>query len=390
MFIASTLLLLACGPQGEDEEPAGGEEATVELELGATSPGNRLIVWQQNIEAMKAAKVAPQLLTRAMLQWTYKPDIVVLQEAWQRVLCGDYLHEAEDPSLANWKGSLGDGNGLARTCAQGKPALPGSLLHQLGTALWGGAQNADHRRPFNHFLGSQSRTGTAVIWDQRRFVFEDSFAYDDSSVPGCSDVLATYKRVAVLLRDTRRTADASDDRLVAVASVHYASACLSASNQWVAEQMVERWGTWGGRPLALRLLGGDFNARVDEASATYAQRRREETPTGWYRSITRNTRWRGGTFLDPIVARHPRGTGDQSPLCGQWTYPNVSSCAAKTSCSQTCAGWGIGGKLDRIDYLFTSTGHGPPASARILSAETDDTGAGYSDHKAVRVSVAHQ
>lgn len=390
MFLAATLVLFSCGPEGDDDVALPDEEATVELELGGTSPSNRVIVWQQNIEAMKAAKVAPKLLTQSMLQWTYKPDIVLMQEAWQRVLCGDYLREAEDPALANWKKSLTDANGVSRSCANGGAPLPGSILHQLGAALWGGAQNADHRRPFSDTLGSQSRTGVTVVWDKRRFEFKDSFVYDDSSVPGCSDVLKTYKRVAVLLNDTRRTADPSDDKLIAVASVHYASACLSDSNRWVAEQMVTRWGNFQGRALALRLIGGDFNARVDEASGSYVQRRREETPGGWYRNITLDTAWRGGTFVDPIVARHPNGSGDSAPLCGQWTYPAVSSCAAKTSCSQTCPGWGIGGKLDRLDYLFVSDGDGNFPKARILSAETDDTGAAYADHKAVRVSIALQ
>jgi hypothetical protein len=387
MFLL-TLLLLACGPQGEDE--LVDDEAQIEQELGATSPSGRVIVWQQNIEAMKAAKVPAKLLTNAMLQWTFKPDIVVMQEAWQRVLCGDYLHETEDPSLANWKRSLTDANGVSRTCGDGKGPLPGSVLHALGTALWGGAANVDHRRPFSDTLGSQSRTGVVVAWDKRRFKFEDSFVYDDTSVPGCSDVLKTYKRVAVLLRDTRRTADQSDDRLVAVASVHYASACLSDSNRWVAEQMISRWDGHDSLPLSLRFLGGDFNARVDESSATYAERRREETKSGWYRNITLNTRWKGGTFLDPVVVKHPGTDGESSPLCGQWTYPAISSCAAKTSCSATCPGWGIGGKLDRLDYLFVSNHDGSLAKSRILSAETDDTGAAYADHKATRVSVAVQ
>lgn len=377
------------GESGLDAELLPDDEATVEQELAVPSPADRLIVWQQNIEAMKAAKVAPGALTTAMLRWTYKPDIVVMQEAWQRVLCGDYLNEAQDPSLANWKQSLKDAGGLARTCAGGRGPLPGSVLHRLGASLWGGAANAEHRRPFSDTLGSQSRTGVTVVWDKRRFVFQDSFVYDDSMVPGCPDGLASYKRVAVLLRDTRRTASTADDRLVAVASAHYGSACRASNDRYVAEQMVARWRTFGGLELSLRFLGGDFNTRVDEASPTYAERRREEAPGSWYRAITANTTWRGGKFLDPVRVRHASGTGDGAPLCGQWTYPNVASCAAKTACSATCAGWGIGGKLDRLDYLFVSNATGTLSRARIISAETDDTGAGYADHKALRVSVLH-
>jgi hypothetical protein len=393
MFLAATTvtLLFACGPQAEDEEPAIDDEvATSESELATLSPGNRIIVWQQNIEAMKAGKQPAKLLTNAMLGWTYKPDIVMLQEAWQRVLCDDYLGEATDPSLENWKHSLTDGNGASRTCGDGRPPAVGSVLHQLGTALWGGVGNVGHRRPNNDILGAHSRTGVTVIWDKRRFTFEDSFVYSDADVPGCSDVLESYKRIAVLLRDTRRTADPSDDRLVAVASVHYASSCLSDSNRWVAEQMVTRWHDRDGLALSLRFIGGDFNARADESSATYVERRREETPVGWYRAITQNTKWKGGTFLDPVKTRHPDTGGDSSALCSAWTYPAVSSCAAKTACSATCPGFGISGKLDRLDYLFTSDGDGALPGSRILSAETDDTGAAYADHKATRVSVAQK
>ena len=96
----------------------------------------------------------------------------------------------------------------------------GSVLYRLGSTLWGGVANVGHRRPFSNTLGAHSRTGVTVVWDRRRFVFQDDFVYDDSMVPGCSTVLASYKRVAVLLRDNRRTSSPDDDRLIALASAH--------------------------------------------------------------------------------------------------------------------------------------------------------------------------
>ena len=390
------LLLCACGPGAEADLSSGwvdGDDPEVALvqELGARSPSDRLVVWQQNIEAMKAARVGPAALSRAMLGYAYRPDIVLLQEAWQKVLCGDYLDPDApgNPDLNNFRESQRDAAGLARTCRLGRGPLPGSVLYRLGSALWGGAENLDHRRPFHDTLGSQSRTGVTVAWDRTRFVFEDSFGWTDADVPGCSTVLADFQRVAVLLRDTRRTASTTDDRLVAVTSVHYGSACLASANRWVAERMAARWGTFGGRPLALRLIGGDFNARVDEASGTYAARRREETPGSWYTRLTQNSTWRGGAFVDPVVARHgARGAGDSAGLCGQWTYPNVSVCSAKTACSEKCSGWGIGGQLDRLDYLFVSDGKGTFDPGRVLAAETNDVSYGYSDHKALRVALS--
>ncbi|GMU58643.1 MAG: hypothetical protein AMXMBFR34_04060 [Myxococcaceae bacterium] len=394
---AVTLLLAAlcgCGPDLEAadgvivDEPLAGQQDTEEAELAAPSPSDRVIVWQQNIEAMKAGAVPASRLTSRMLAYTYRPDIVILQEAWQNVLCGDYANpDAKgDVGLMNWRGSPKDARGLATGCRSGDP-LPGSVLARLGRSLWGGVKNAGHRRPWDDKLGSTSRTGTAVVWDARRFVLEDAFKYDDSMVPGCPSTLADYKRVAVLLRDTRRTADTSDDRLVAVASAHYGSACKSASNEFVAEEMVRRWSTFGGRALALRVIAGDFNTEVDTVSANYPARRRELNPEGWYRAFTENTDWRGGKFLDAAAARSSNAGGDSAPLCGQWTYPNVSSCAARTACSDTCSGFGIGGKLMRLDYVFVSNARGTLSASRILAAQTDDASAGYSDHKAVRVSI---
>lgn len=391
-LIASVLLLTACGGPDADvflDEPTD-DETTLEQELATKSPADRVVVWQQNIEAMKAAKVKPSLMTSAMLRYTYRPDIVVMQEAWQRVLCGDYQNPIAPTNLDvdNWKRSRTDARGLSRTCRDGRAPAVGSLLHQLGVSLWGGARNVDHRRPFSDMLGSHTATGTAIAWDKSRFVLEDDFVFDDAMVSGCSTILKAYKRIAVLLRDTRRTADPGDDKMIAVASIHYGSACKALSDEYVAEQMVSRWGNFEGRPLNLRFIGGDFNARVDETSSTYAARRRELQKGRWYSRYTTNTTWRGKKFLDPFLVRHG-GAGETAALCGQWTYPNVQSCALKTTCSSTCTGWGIGGKLDRIDFLFVSDATGTLAPKRIVSAETDDRSFGYSDHKGLRVSVRH-
>ncbi|MEW5742348.1 MAG: endonuclease/exonuclease/phosphatase family protein [Myxococcota bacterium] len=388
-------LLCACGPDLDTPDavivdvPQADETETDEAELATLSPSDRIIVWQQNIEAMKAGAAPASRLTARMLAYTYRPDIVILQEAWQNVLCGDYANPAAkgDVELMNWRGSPKDARGLATGCRNGDP-LPGSVLARLGRGLWGGVKNVGHRRPWDDKLGSTSRTGTAIAWDERRFVLEDAFKYDDSMVPGCPTTLSDYKRVAVLLRDTRRTADTSDDRLVAVASAHYGSACRASSNEFVAEEMVRRWSTFGARALSLRIIAGDFNTEVDTVSANYPARRRELNPEGWYRDFTENTDWRGGKFVDAVAARNSNSGGDAAKLCGQWTYPNVSSCAAKTACSDTCAGWGIGGKLMRLDYVFVSNGKGTLSPSRIIAAQTDDESASYSDHKAVRVSLS--
>lgn len=372
--------------EGDDEVMLDSEQ-----ELGAKSPTDRVIVWQQNIEAMKAAQVKPSLMTTAMLGYTYRPDIVLMQEAWQRVLCGDYMDPpaVPTPDSENWRGSLADARGLARTCRNGRAPAAGSLLHQLGTAMWGGVTNVDHRRPFSDTLGSQTATGTAIAWDKRRFVLEDDFVFDDSMVAGCSTVLKAYKRIAVLLRDTRRTASTADDKMIALASIHYGSACKGQSDEYVAEQMVSRWSNFEGRPLSLRFIGGDYNTRVDETSSTYASRRRESQKGLWYSRYTTNTTWQGKKFLDPFVVKHGGGSGETAELCAQWTYPNVGSCALKTTCSNTCPGWGIGGKLDRIDFLFVSNATGTLSPTKVLTAETDDRSYGYSDHKGLRVGVRY-
>jgi endonuclease/exonuclease/phosphatase family metal-dependent hydrolase len=392
--IAAVLSLSACGPDLEDSTAelggAGDEVTDSEAQaLSALSPADRVIVWQQNIEGMKAGAASASRMTAAMLGYAYRPDIVVMQEAWQNVLCGAYLDPAAkgNVELMHWRGSPQDANGLATACRNGELPLPGSVLARLGTSLWGGRANVGHRRPWSDTLGSTSRTGTAIAWDARRFVLEDAFRYDDASVAGCPTVIADYKRVAVLLRDTRRTADLADDRLIAVASAHYGSACKGASDRYVAEEMVRRWGTFQGRVLALRVITGDFNAEVDTGSANYVARRRELNPDSWYRDFTENTTWRGGAFVDAVAARHSSSGGDSASLCGEWSYPNVGSCVSKTRCSDTCDGFGIGGKLQRMDYVFVSNRRGDLAPSRILSATTDDHGAGYSDHKGVRVSI---
>jgi len=394
-LISLALVATGCGPDLEDSTAQlGGEvEDATDAEaqaLSAPSPSDRVIVWQQNIEAMKAGAAPASRLTTAMLAYPYRPDIVLLQEAWQNVLCGAYLdpNAKGNVELMHWRGSPQDANGLTGACRNGELPRPGSVLARLGTSLWGGRANVGHRRPWDDQLGSTSRTGTAVAWDARRFVLEDAFKYDDASVPGCPTVIADYKRVAVLLRDTRRTADLSDDQLIAVASVHYGSACKGASNEYVAGEMLRRWGTFQGRALSLRVIAGDFNAEVDTASASYVARRRELNPDGWYRDFTANSDWRGGAFVDAVAARRASSGGDTAPRCAEWSYPNVSSCAAKTRCSDTCDGFGIGGKLQRLDYVFVSNRRGTLASSRVLSATTDDHGAAYSDHKGVRVSLA--
>src|SRR4051794_7191640 len=114
----------ACAQSGEDPLEMASSAAS-------RSPADRIIVWQQNLEAMKAAAVAPHHLTDAMLQYPYRPDIVLLQEAWQKVLCGSYLAEAAqdgDPDANNWIGSLMDANGLAKSCRMGRAPRPGSVL----------------------------------------------------------------------------------------------------------------------------------------------------------------------------------------------------------------------------------------------------------------------
>lgn len=359
------VMLCGCGMAEETLRADEGDDLTEQLqELASRSPGDRIIVWQQNIEAMKASAVPAFRLTNAMLGYPYRPDIVVLQEAWQENVCGNYLDPAAqtDAEVGNWKQSPSE-NGLASGCRLGRAPLAGSVYARLGTALWGGVGNVGQRRPFSNTLGRHSRTGTVIAWDARRFTLEGSFEYDDADVPGCPDTLASYQRTAVLLRDNRRTADTSDDVRIAVASAHYGSACMSANNTWVAAEMTRRWGT-----RLVRIFGGDFNARVDETSVTYAARRAELQKGAWYRAVL------AAGFVDPIKVKHPE-------LCSEWTYPNVSWCAAKTACADTCSGFGIGGKLDRLDYLFVS------GAKSIISAGTDDVSAVYSDHKAVRVSI---
>ncbi len=376
------LLLLACGP--------AAEEATSESEV-QPSPSDRVIIWQQNIEGMKAGAVRAHFLTDAMQAFPFAPDIVIMEEAWQRVLCGDYTDPAAetDPTLYNFRDSLRDQNGLSYTCTGGSKPRLGSVLYRLGVTLWGGIGNVGHRRPFSNTLGAHSRTGVTVVWDRRRFVFEDDFVWNDSMVPGCSTELQSYQRVAVLLRDTRRTTTTDDDRLIALATIHYGSACKSSNDRWIAEEMVLRWSTFEGRPLSLRVIAGDFNTRVDESSATYADRRREERPSLWYSRYTTTNSWLGGHFTDPIVVRHPSGTADTAELCAEWTYPNVSRCVPETRCSDRCTGFGIDGQLDRLDYTFVATGSGPLPRTRIIAAQTDENSAIYSDHKAVRISISH-
>jgi endonuclease/exonuclease/phosphatase family metal-dependent hydrolase len=353
------------------------------------STSDRVIVWQQNVEGMKAAQVGPKPMTDAMLVHTYQPDIVIFQEAWQKTMCGSYLDPAAlagDADLNNWKESVKDDNGLAQTCRLGRDPLPGSVLHRLGTVMWGGVENVGQRRPFSDTLGQHTATGTLIAWDASRFVLEDDFVFDDSDVAGCDDTLKAYKRIAVLLRDTRRTCVLDDDVLIALSSVHYGSSCRSANNKYVAEQMITRWG----QELGLRVLAGDMNLRVDETSATYAERRREMTPEPWYEAVTANTSWTGGQLLDAVKVLHGAGSGDSAEICAQWSYPNVQSCVAKTACSATCAGWGIGGKLDRLDYVFVSNAGGTLLPSRIISATSENQSAAYSDHKGVRVSLAHE
>ncbi len=360
------VMLCGCGPT--DEAPAvapadDGEDLSETLqELSARSPSDRVVVWQQNIEAMKAASAPAYRLTNAMLSWPNRPDIVLMQEAWQKVLCGDYRSDVKTPDVTNWKESP-HANGLATACRLGRAPVKGSVLHKLGATLWGGVENVGHRRPFNDEAGSTSRTGTAVAWDSSRFVLEDAFEYDDGDVPGCSSQLEEYLRVAVLLRDTRRTADPHDDVRIAVASAHYGSTCRSANNLYVGRQMTKRWGA-----NVVRIFGGDFNARVDETSSSYAARRAERERAGWYRATL------SAGFVDAAASKHQN-------LCSEWTYPNVASCAQKTDCSATCPGFGIGGRLDRLDYLFVA------GADAIASAQTDDVSAAYSDHKGVRVVI---
>ena len=80
---------------------------------------------------MKAGRVRARFLTDAMLAHPFAPDIVIMQEAWQRALCGDYTNPAaeSDPSLYNFRDSRRDGNGLAFTCTGGSRA---SLSHSGG------------------------------------------------------------------------------------------------------------------------------------------------------------------------------------------------------------------------------------------------------------------
>jgi endonuclease/exonuclease/phosphatase family metal-dependent hydrolase len=380
----------ACGgPLSEDELD---DLASEDQSLATNPPTDRIVVWQQNIEGMKAGAVPASRLTKAMLARPgYRPDIVMMQEAWQNVLCGDYLNpEAKgNVELMNWKGSPREANGLTYSCRKGRLPENFSVLGRLGVKLWGGLANVGHARPQDDNLGSTSKTGVTVAWDKRRYVLEDAFRYSDADVPGCPATLDVYKRVAVLLRDTRRTTATGDDRLIAVASAHYGSACRGASNRYVAEEMNRRWGTFGGRKLALRIFGGDFNSEADTTSKTYVARRREVHPDGWYHDVVANTSWTGGKFLDAVAVANDGGSGESTQLCARWTYPNVASCVAKTTCSSTCTGFGIGGKLMRLDYLFVSNRAGTLPASRILEARTDDNGAGYSDHKAVYAVIAH-
>src|SRR5688572_23527372 len=117
---AAVLALSACG--GPEEEAVSQSEIV--------SPSDRVIIWQQNIEGMKAGRVAARHLTDAMLAHPFPPDIVIMQEAWQRVLCGDYRADAP---IDNFRDSLRDAKGLAFTCSDGGRPRVGSVLHRLGT-----------------------------------------------------------------------------------------------------------------------------------------------------------------------------------------------------------------------------------------------------------------
>jgi endonuclease/exonuclease/phosphatase family metal-dependent hydrolase len=370
---------------------SGCEDPQTPATSAKPSTSDRVIIWQQNVEGMKAGQVGPKPMTDAMLVHTYQPDIVLFQEAWQKTMCGSYLDPAAiagDADANNWKESLTDDNGLARTCRLGRDPLPGSVLHRLGEVMWGSVENVGQRRPFSDTLGQHTATGTLIAWDASRFVLEDDFVFDDSDIAGCDDVLKAYKRIAVLLRDTRRTCVLDDDVLIGLSSVHYGSACRSANNKYVAEQMIERWASFGGRQLGLRVLAGDMNLRVDETSSTYSARRRETTPEPWYQAVTANTSWTGGQLLDAVKTMHGGGSGDTAEICAQWSYPNVQSCIQKTLCSATCSGWGIGGQLDRLDYVFVSNDSGTLPPSRIIAATSENNSAAYSDHKAVRVSIS--
>src|SRR5690242_10025970 len=104
LFYALWLCAGCAGTETADEpETLVSDEAA----LGTRSKPTKVVVWQQNIEAMKAAHAPASRLTRAMAEQRLAPDIVVLQEAWPKVLCGDYRNpDAKgDVDLNNWKGS---------------------------------------------------------------------------------------------------------------------------------------------------------------------------------------------------------------------------------------------------------------------------------------------
>src|SRR5262245_42004846 len=127
--LVCSLILMACG--------AAPDEAITESEV-APSPSDRVIIWQQNLEGMKAGAVRAHFLTDAMQAFPFAPDIVIMEEAWQRVLCGDYTNPAAetDPTLYNFRDSLRDQNGLSYTCTGGSKPLLGSVLYRLGVTLW--------------------------------------------------------------------------------------------------------------------------------------------------------------------------------------------------------------------------------------------------------------
>lgn len=350
------------------------------------SPAGRLVHWQINI-GWKPAQMGQKMFFKQVASKKHLPDLVAVQDAWTVTMCG-------------W----GDKN---RALSQRQPVACSNEKSPAKKSFVGMLDRLGKGKHYHiRYVGNGVK---GVIWDSERLGSAPLKTWSwnanaskrlrkaccgggKCTASGLTEDLA----VAVILRDSRNTADRADDRFVGVASVHtgdFGGRCIGAIIER-ADALFDSWETRA-HEVVRRFISGDLNRPVDTSRAhSAATRRRERYPGCWWRRIAKQAFCSPSriSYFDTVHLKHFDGaTNNRASICARWTYPMRS--AGHKRCNS-------GGAYMRIDMVFVGNSDGTLHRSKIAASEvdrgwfdTDRDGAfdrwveNYSDHRGIYTVV---
>lgn len=336
---------------GHGDDPGDGGA----LDADASPPGNperRLVHWQQNVEMPAGMSVVARAVEAAFEKYPQPPDVLALEECSAICVCGTGNRPEED----------------GRCDRVGNPSVI--------SAIRGVTDEEYLARQF----GSRAILYRAARFEQVGHDFEFGAALEpfDDFVACAGMDRPQIDQLGVFLRDTRMTAERSDDRHIVVAATQwFSSHCpLSQLARFESWKTHPAFGGDAGARADVFLLSGDFNMHAGVSAY-------DETPKAdwWLRYSAEGAADPddvGDGKIDLVNQFHGGAIGKE------WTFPNpngYSRCFSSTG-PVNC----------RVDYVWGRVYGDTPV--HFVSASTDNgldvDGERYGDHRGVRTVVSYE